>query len=193
MAYTDDTPEIKKQRAKKMMLWFAMISMTMSFAGLTSAYIVSKSRPDWISGFEIPLAFYISLALVLLSSLTIFLARKSIQRENHKQGMALLISTFILGILFIYFQFQGFSEFIKAGYFFTGSESTITTSFIYLVVILHLGHIIGALIALLVVIYNHFKQKYHKGQTLGIELAETFWHFVDFLWIYLFLFFYFVR
>lgn len=193
MAYTDDTPEIKKQRAKKMMLWFAMISMTMSFAGLTSAYIVSKSRPDWISGFEIPVAFYISLALVLVSSLTIFLARKSIQRENHKQGMALLISTFILGILFIYFQFQGFSEFIKAGYFFTGSESTITTSFIYLVVLLHLGHIIGALIALLVVIYNHFKQKYHKGQTLGIELAETFWHFVDFLWIYLFLFFYFVR
>ncbi|MEX0995706.1 MAG: cytochrome c oxidase subunit 3 [Flavobacteriaceae bacterium] len=193
MAYTDDTPEVKKRRAKKMMLWFAMISMTMSFAGLTSAYIVSKSRPDWISGFEIPQAFYISLVLVLVSSLTIFLARKSIQKENHKLGMGLLISTFVLGILFIYFQFQGFSEFIKAGYFFTGSESTITTSFIYLVVILHLGHIIGALIALLVVIYNHFKQKYHKGQTLGIELAETFWHFVDFLWIYLFLFFYFVR
>ena len=193
MAYTDDTPEIKKQRAKKMMLWFAMISMTMSFGGLTSAYIISKSRPDWISGFEIPQAFYISLVLVLVSSLTIFLARKSIQKEKHKQGMGLLISTFILGILFIYFQFQGFSEFINAGYFFTGSESTITTSFIYLVVLLHLGHIIGALAALLVVIYNHFKQKYHKGQTLGIELAETFWHFVDFLWIYLFLFFYFVR
>lgn len=193
MAYTDDTPEIKKQRAKKMMLWFAMISMTMSFGGLTSAYIISKSRPDWVSGFEIPQAFYISLVLVLVSSLTIFLARKSIQNEKHKQGMGLLISTFILGILFIFFQFQGFSEFINAGYFFTGSESTITTSFIYLVVLLHLGHIIGALVALLVVIYNHFKQKYHKGQTLGIELAETFWHFVDFLWIYLFLFFYFVR
>jgi len=193
MAYTDDTPQVKKQRAKKMMLWFAMISMTMSFAGLTSAYIVSKSRPDWISGFEIPQAFYISLVLVLVSSLTIFMARKSIQNEKHKQGMGLLITTFILGVLFIFFQFQGFSEFIQAGYFFTGSESTITTSFIYLVVILHLGHIIGALIALFVVIYNHFKQKYHKGQTLGIELAETFWHFVDFLWIYLFLFFYFVR
>lgn len=193
MAYTDDTPEIKKNRAKKMMLWFAMISMTMSFAGLTSAYIVSKSRPDWISGFEIPQAFYISLVLVLISSLTIFIARTSIQKQKHPLGMVFLISTFLLGVLFIYFQFQGFSEFINAGYFFTGSESTITTSFIYLVVILHLGHIIGALIALLIVIYNHFKQKYHNGQTLGVELAETFWHFVDFLWIYLFLFFYFVR
>lgn len=193
MAYTDDTPEVKKIRAKKMMLWFAMISMTMSFAGLTSAYIISKNRPDWISGFDIPQAFYISLIIVLISSLTMYLARVSVQKEKHSRGMALLVTTFILGVLFIYFQFEGFLQFIADGYFFTGSESTITTSFIYLVVILHMTHIIGALIALLVVIYNHFKQKYHNGQTLGIELAETFWHFVDFLWIYLFLFFYFVR
>jgi heme/copper-type cytochrome/quinol oxidase subunit 3 len=193
MAYTDDTNEVKRQRAKKMMLWFAMISMAMSFAGLTSAYVVSKSRPDWLTDFKIPEAFYISLGVVILSSLTIYLARVSVQKEHHKAGMALLITTFVLGLLFVILQFNGFSQIIKDGYFFTGAESTITTSFIYLVVILHMGHITGALIALLVVIYNHFKQKYHKGQTLGIELAETFWHFVDILWIYLFLFFYFVR
>ncbi|WP_339611613.1 cytochrome c oxidase subunit 3 [uncultured Planktosalinus sp.] len=193
MAYTEDSQEVKHRRAKKMMLWFAMISMTMSFAGLTSAYIVSKSRPDWLTDFMIPQAFYVSLILVLISSLTMYFARVSVQKENHGAGMVLLITTFVLGVLFVYFQFLGFSQFIEEGYFFTGSESTITTSFIYLVVLMHMAHIFGALIALLVVIYNHFKQKYHKGQTLGIELAETFWHFVDFLWIYLFLFFYFVR
>lgn len=193
MAYTDDTNEVKRRRAKKMMLWFAMISMAMSFAGITSAYVVSKSRPDWLTDFQIPQAFYISLGVVLISSLTIYLARVSVQKENHKAGMVLLIMTFVLGVLFVALQFNGFSQIIEHGYFFTGSESTITTSFIYLVVILHIAHITGALIALLVVIYNHFKQKYHNGQTLGIELAETFWHFVDILWIYLFLFFYFVR
>lgn len=193
MAYTNDSQDLKNRRAKKMMLWFAMISMTMSFAGLTSAYIVSKSRPDWLTDFTIPQAFYVSLVLVLVSSVTMYLARVSIQKEKHSAGMALLITTFVLGVLFVYFQFLGFSQFIAKGYFFTGSESTITTSFIYLVVLMHMAHIFGALIALLVVIYNHFKQKYHKGQTLGIELAETFWHFVDFLWIYLFLFLYFVR
>ncbi len=193
MAYTDDTNEVKRRRAKKMMLWFAMISMAMSFAGITSAYVVSKSRPDWLTDFQIPQAFYISLVVVLISSLTIYMARVSVQKENHKAGMVLLILTFVLGVLFMVLQFNGFSQIIENGYFFTGSESTITTSFIYLVVILHMAHITGALIALLVVIYNHFKQKYHNGQTLGIELAETFWHFVDILWIYLFLFFYFVR
>ncbi len=193
MAYTEDTERVKHERAKKMMLWFAMISMGMSFAGLTSAYIVSKSRPDWISDFQIPQAFYISLAVVMLSSLTMYLAKINVKKEKHAAGMIFLVTTFLLGVTFIFLQFRGFSEIISSGYFFTGSESTITTSFIYLTVIMHMAHIIGGLTALLVVIYNHFKQKYNNGQTLGIELAETFWHFVDVLWIYLFLFLYFVR
>ncbi|PKP24650.1 MAG: cytochrome oxidase subunit III [Bacteroidetes bacterium HGW-Bacteroidetes-2] len=193
MAYTDDTEKVKQNRAKKMMLWFAMISMAMSFAGLTSAYIVSKSRPDWLTDFEIPKAFYFSLVVVLISSITMYLAKTNVKKENQSAGMVFLITTFLLGILFVILQFNGFSEIIANGYFFTGSESTITTSFIYLVVLMHLAHITGALVALLVVIYNHFKQKYKNGQTLGIELAEAFWHFVDILWVYLFLFLYFVR
>jgi cytochrome c oxidase subunit 3 len=107
--------------------------------------------------------------------------------------MILLISTFILGVTFVIYQFKGFSEIISYGYFFTGSESTITTSFIYLVVLLHLAHIVAALISVLVVIYNHYKQQYTLGNTVGIEIAATFWHFVDVLWLYLFLFFYFIR
>ena len=113
--------------------------------------------------------------------------------QQKKQGMIFLIITFLLGIIFIILQFKGFSEIILSGYFFTGSESTITTSFIYLVVLLHLTHMLAALISVLVVIYNHYKQRYTIGNTVGIEIAATFWHFVDVLWIYLFLFFYFVR
>lgn len=180
-------------RAKKMMLWFAIISLSMAFAGLTSAYVVSAERPDWIVDYTIPTAFYISLLVILLSSVTIHFAKINIQKENNKQGMYLLLSTFILGIAFIFLQFIGFNEFIKSGYYFTGSESNITTSYIYLIVLLHVVHIVGGLLALLVVIYNHYKLKYINGRTLGIEQAATFWHFIDGLWIYLFLFFYFVR
>lgn len=180
-------------RAKKNILWFGIISLTMSFAGLTSAYVVSKERPDWISNFDIPQAFYISLGLILISSVTIHLAKNAVKKELHSRGMILLISTFILGIAFVFFQFKGFAEIIEAGYNFTGPTSTITTSFIYLVVILHVAHVFGGLISLAVVIYNHYKQKYKQGKTLGIELAATFWHFIDAVWIYLFLFLYFVK
>ena len=188
-----ETNKAKQDRARKMMLWFGMISLGMSFAGLTSAYVVSKERPDWLTDFEIPSAFYTSLIVILLSSITFHFAKKHILNDSNSKGMSLLIVTFLLGVAFAVLQFLGFSQIIANGYFFTGSESTITTSFIYLVVLLHLTHIFAALISVLVVIYNHYKQKYTEGNTVGLEIAVTFWHFVDILWIYLFLFFYFVR
>ncbi len=193
MDYTEGTEEEKIYRAKKNMLWFGMISLTMSFAGLTSAYVISKERKDWLTDFEIPQAFYISLAVIILSSISFHFAKKMIQKDENRMGMWLLLTTLILGVAFVYLQFRGFSEIIANGYFFTGSESSITTSFIYLVVLMHMAHIFVALITVLVVIYNHYKLKYKNGKTLGIELAVTFWHFVDVLWIYLFLFLYFVR
>lgn len=188
-----DNNKSKVDRSKKMMLWFGMISLTMSFLGITSGYIVSKERADWLTDFQIPEAFYISLFIILFSSITFYFAKKYVIAQQKKQGMIFLIITFLLGITFILLQFKGFSEIISSGYFFTGSESTITTSFIYLVVLLHLTHMLAALISVLVVIYNHYKQRYTIGNTVGIEIAATFWHFVDVLWIYLFLFFYFVR
>jgi heme/copper-type cytochrome/quinol oxidase subunit 3 len=188
-----DNNKLKVDRSKKMMLWFGMISLTMSFLGITSGYIVSKERADWLTDFQIPEAFYISLFVILLSSITFYFAKKYVIAQQKKQGMIFLIITFLLGITFIILQFKGFSEIISSGYFFTGSESTITTSFIYLVVLLHLTHMLAALISVLVVIYNHYKQRYTIGNTVGIEIAATFWHFVDVLWIYLFLFFYFIR
>ncbi|SRX72189.1 cytochrome c oxidase subunit 3 [Aequorivita antarctica] len=193
MDLTEGTEEAKRKRAKKNILLFGIISLTMSFAGLTSAYVVSKERPDWISNFEIPQAFYISLALIIVSSFTVHFALRTIKKQQNGLGMFLLGTTFLLGVLFVIFQFIGFSEIIESGYNFTGPTSNVTTSFIYLVVLLHVAHVFGGLIALLVVIYNHYKLKYENGKTLGVELAATFWHFVDIVWIYLFLFLYFVK
>ena len=190
MDYTQGTEEQKISRAKKMMLWFGIISLFMSFAGLTSAYIVSKSRPDWIHDLVIPPAFTISLVLIILSSITIHFAKKSVQKEKHRQGMYLFLLTLALGLAFVWFQLQGFNEIIGIfGYNPTGPTSNITYTFIFLIAVVHLAHIVAALICLLVVIYNHYKQRYKNGKTLGIELAVTFWHFVDILWIYLFFFF----
>jgi cytochrome c oxidase subunit 3 len=183
----------RKAKSYKMMLWFAMISIVMVFAGLTSAYVVSKSRPDWLKDFTLPSAFIASTVVMLLSSVTFHLAKKAIQKDNRKATTNLLWLTLALGITFVVLQFEGFAQVIESGYFFTGSESTITTSFLYVVVIVHLAHLFGGLVALLIIIYNHFKQKYNSGQTLGIELGAMFWHFLDFLWVYLFLFFYFYK
>jgi len=193
MDLTQGAEKHKYDRAKKMMLWFGIISMIMTFGGLTSAYVVSKTRPDWLTEFELPGAFFWSTLVIVLSSVTFILAKQSILSGNRRNASAMLIGTLVLAVLFVVFQFNGFTEIIANGYYFTGSESSITTSFIYVLVLVHMVHLLAGIITLLVVIYNHFKQRYKKGQMLGIELGATFWHFVDLMWIYLFVFLYFFR
>ncbi|MBT8262549.1 MAG: cytochrome c oxidase subunit 3 [Bacteroidia bacterium] len=194
MDYTEGSEDLKRQRAKKMMLWFGIVSLSMSFLGFTSAYIVSSKREDWLDDFQIPQAFYISLAVIIASSITMHLAKRNIKKENNGTGMLFLWTTLVLGVVFVWLQLQGFDEIIGIfGYNPTGPTSNITYTYIFLIATVHIAHIVVALIALLVVIYNHYKQKYTKGKTLGVELAATFWHFVDILWIYLFFFFYIVR
>jgi len=193
MDLTQGSDAAKMARAKKMMLWFGIISMVMTFAGLTSAYVVSKNRPDWLTDFELPISFLWSTLVIVGSSITLWLSKQAIKSGNRRNASAFLIGTLILAILFVVFQFYSFSEIVQSGYYFTGSESSITTSFIYVLVLAHLAHLAIGLIVLLVLIYNHFKQRYSSGQMLGFELGATFWHFVDLLWIYLIVFLYFFK
>ena len=193
MDLTQGTQEEKQNRAKKMMLWFGIISLIMSFAGWTSAYVVSSTRPDWLKDFQLPDPFIISTVIILVSSLTLFLAQRFLKQNKRQSTTVLLLVTFVLGIFFIVNQFKGFAEIINAGYNFTGPTSNVTMSYVYLIAIVHILHVVVGLICLLVVIYNHFKQKYQPTKMLGFELAATFWHFVDILWLYLFLFLYFFR
>lgn len=185
--------EKRRERTYKTMLYLGMASIVMVFAGLTSAYVVSKSRPDWMTDFDLPQPFLWSTIVILISSVTFHLAVKRIKKDDRKATTALLLITLLLGATFVALQFVGFGQIVDQGYYFTGSESSITTSFLYVIVVVHIAHLFGGMISLLVVIYNHFKQKYNSTQTLGIELGAIYWHFMDFLWLYLFLFFTFYK
>ncbi|HMC01765.1 MAG TPA: cytochrome c oxidase subunit 3 [Flavobacteriaceae bacterium] len=193
MDLTEGTLEEKHKRAKKMMLWFGILSLIMSFAGWTSAFVVSSTRPDWLKDFQLPEAFTISTIIIVFSSITFILAKRTLKRGNNKATMALLWVTLLSGIVFIYNQFIGFAQILELGYNFTGPTSNVTMSYIFLIAFVHILHVVAGIICLLVVIYNHFKQRYNPTKMLGFELAATFWHFVDILWLYLFLFLYFVR
>jgi cytochrome c oxidase subunit III len=193
MAMTVQEHRARSNRSYKLLLIFGMVSMTMMFAGITSAFVVSKSRGDWTKDFAMPTAFTISAIIIVLCSVTFHLAKKAIQKNDRKRTTIMLLATLALGIAFVFFQFQGFESMISQGNYFTGPSSNINATFLYLVVVAHLAHIAGGLISLLVVIYNHFKQKYNSSQFLGIELGAMYWHFLDFLWIYLFLFLYFFK
>src|SRR5690606_42145737 len=85
MDLTQGTLEEKHSRAKKMMLWFGIVSLIMSFAGWTSAFVVSSSRPDWLHDFQLPNAFIISTVVIILSSISFFLAKNEIGRASCRE------------------------------------------------------------------------------------------------------------
>ena len=197
---TLNTLDAKVTKAKKMMLWFGMISITMTFAGLTSAFIVSSSRPDWLDSFVLPNWFTISTVSIVFSSIFFQLAKFRLDKyvrvslpENiniyieRNNVNILLVLTILTAIVFVVSQFLGFNEIISQGYYFTGPESSVTTSYVYILVFLHLAHLFAGMIVLTVVISKFNKQKYEKNK-LGFELALIFWHFLGALWIYLFFF-----
>ncbi|HSN47159.1 MAG TPA: cytochrome c oxidase subunit 3 [Flavobacterium sp.] len=190
---TTEEHQSRTARSYKLLLLFAIISMIMMFAGLTSAFVVSKSRVDWLKDFQLPTAFFYSTIVIIGCSVTFHLAKKAIQKDNQKATTSFLLATLALGILFVILQFVGFGQIVANGYYFTGAESSITTTFLYIVTVVHLAHLAGGLIALLIIIYNQLKGKYNSAQTLGVELGAMYWHFLDLLWVYLFLFLFFFK
>jgi len=181
-----------KRKSAKPMLWVSMISMTMFFAGLTSAYVVSQKREDWVT-FDLPSSFYTSTVLIILSSITLILTGYFIKKNNKSLSNLFILATLGLGLGFIFYQYEGFNQLKSIGLFFTGPNSTVSTSFLIGITFMHVLHLLAGIIVLLVVIYNHFKSKYNATEKLGFELGAIFWHFVGVLWIYLFFFFFFIR
>lgn len=190
MDLTEGNTQEKQKRAKKMMLWFGIISLIMSFAGLTSAFIVSSSREDWLADFVLPNSFIYSTLIIFLSSIVLFAAKQALKKNQATTTTSLLIGALVLGIAFIYSQILGFNQIIDSGYNFTGPTSNITMSYIYVIAVVHIVHVLAGIICLIVVIINQLNKKYSSENTLGFDLASTFWHFVDILWLYLFFFLY---
>jgi cytochrome c oxidase subunit 3 len=183
--------ELKSGRRKtaKPMLWISMISMTMMFAGLTSAYYISMSREDWVS-FDLPQSFVISTVLIVFSSLTMQLTNFTISRNKQNLSNILLTVTLILGVGFVYMQFQGFDDLIGMGLYFTGTQSAVSSSFLYVITIAHMLHVFAGIIVLTYMVFKQWSGGYSQKDYFGLQLGAIFWHFVDLLWIYLFFFFY---
>ena len=181
-----------RQKASKPLLWVGITSIVMLFAGLTSAYVVRADNGNWLL-FNLPNAFFLSTAVILASSISLFMALQ-LAKKNHKTGTVVgVLLTLILGIVFTFTQFAGYEELTAKGVVFSGKYSNAAGSFLYALTGLHLLHLGGGLICLLVTLINSIRGKYNNGNTLGLELTSIYWHFLDILWVYLFLFLYYIR
>jgi len=175
----------KKIHPHKFTLWVALGSIIMMFAGLTSAYVVKRDQPGWTT-FSIPKAFWYSTAVILISSLTIQMALKAFKEREMQRYRNLLTTTAILGILFVILQWMGFRQIWNTGITFKGSGGG---QFLYIIAGLHAVHVLGGILALVVMFAKAFASKVRSYNSVPVELMSTYWHFVDLLWIYLLIFF----
>lgn len=186
----------QRKGAAKPMLWIGMASMFMAFSGLMSGYIVSRSaliaEQNWLT-FALPNQFYISTALILASSITMHWAYKSAKSGNTAALKIALIITMVLGLAFGISQFLGWRALTSGGVFFTGPGSNPAGSWIYAITAFHIAHVLGGLIALFITTIKAQIGTYSATNYLGVALASMFWHFLDLVWICLFLFLLFIR
>ncbi len=173
--------------AKKFNMWIFIFTSFMFFAALTSGFIVYVGgRGGKALEMQLPAEFIYSTMVIVLSSGTMFLAsRAAKQLEFDKQRLFLLLTTILGGVFFI-IQVMGWNALIQAQAFLVNTNASI--SFVYIFTGMHLLHIIAGL-ALLVYTLN--KSRVNAPQVKNLyymQMSAIFWHFVDIIWIYLYVF-----
>jgi cytochrome c oxidase subunit 3 len=180
------TQQQKKLHPHKFTLWVAIASILMMFAGLTSAFIVKSNLVGWRQ-ISMPKIFWVSTGVIILSSLTIQWALRSFRQRDRKAYRMLIAATFVLGMIFVVLQWIGFNDLWDQGVTLKGVTGA--GQFLYVIFGLHALHVIGGVIALLVMFIKAFFGKTKLYSSVPVEVAATYWHFVDLLWIYLLVFF----
>jgi cytochrome c oxidase subunit 3 len=150
--------------------------------------MVRRSQANWFV-FPLPVIFWYSTGVILLSSLTVYLALKSFKAREMQRYRVLITITAFLGVLFSVMQCIGFMDLQKNGVLLIGQGSNPSASFLFIITGLHVLHVLGGVIALLIIFFRAFNTRMKNYSSVPIEIASTYWHFVDILWIYLFIFF----
>jgi cytochrome c oxidase subunit 3 len=171
----------------KFTLWIAIASILMMFAGLTSAFIVKSNLVGW-RDIQVPKIFWVSTAVIAISSLTIQMSLRSFRQREMNKYRLLMGLTFVLGIAFIVLQGLGFKELWEQQHItFKGASGA--GQFLYVIFGLHALHVIGGVVTLMILFAKAFLGRTKVYSSVPVEVAATYWHFVDILWIYLLVFF----
>ena len=175
----------KRIHPHKFTMWVAIGSIVMMFAGLTSAFIVKSNHAGWQT-IIMPKVFWVSTAVIIISSITLQMALRSFKQRAMSQYRFLIGLTLLLGVAFLILQGLGFQQLWEQKITFRGSGAG---QFLYVIFGLHALHVMGGLIALIAMFIKAFVGRTKLYSSVPVEVMATYWHFVDFLWIYILLFF----
>ena len=184
ISIVEEPEETLSMNPRKFILWLFIVSIIMLFAAMTSAYLVRRAEGNWLE-YDIPSIFTYSSVVLVISSLTMHWAYLAAKKDNFGSLKIAITITFVLGAIFLYMQFQGWIELVNENVFFVGNPAG---SFMYIFTGLHGFHLISGLIVLVFALVAAFRLRIHGKSLNQLEIAATYWHFLDILWLYLFFF-----
>lgn len=170
-------------------IWVVLAAVGMTFAALTSAYtyIALSSGTDW-RPLAIPGQLWVSTGLILVSSVTFRAARKSLTRGSDKGYSRWLLLTLVLGLGFLGSQLLAWRQLVAQGVYLA---TTLHSSFFYFLTGVHGIHLLGGILALdyLLLRTRHRRNNMdaEMKRQAAASLVSVYWHFMDGLWIFLFL------
>jgi cytochrome c oxidase subunit 3 len=167
-------------------MWLVVAAIVMMFAAFSSAYIILSFDKERRL-IAMPRMFFLSTGIIILSSFTIEIAKRSLQRENESRYRGWTIATLVLGLFFLAAQVMGWRELAAQGVYF---KSHPHSTFFYFFTAIHGVHLLGG-IAALSYLAIRARRSGRAGKVVPNEtsagLMSLYWHTMDALWIWLFL------
>ena len=176
--------ETRSVNPKIFTMWLFIVSIVMLFAAFTSAYLVRKAEGNWVE-FEMTSLFSYSTGVLILSSISMHYSLLAAKKDQFNALRMSISITFVLGLLFLVMQFYGWIQLVEMNVYFVGNPSG---SFVYVLSGLHGLHLVSGLIVLIFALVAAFRLKINAKQLTQIKICATYWHFLDALWLYLFVF-----
>lgn len=175
-------------------MWVGMAAILMMFTALSSAYIVrAASANDW-QPLRMPRVLLLSTALIIFSSITLEFARRKLKNAAQSAHKSLLAVTTLMGFGFLGSQLFAWKQLAQQGIYVSSNPHS---SFFYLLTATHAVHLLGGLAGLMFLTLRT-RLRIDDEMAAAKGLAQTdavtlYWHFMDALWIYLFLLLFFWR
>ncbi len=189
----DEPPMPLSMHPKKFALWLFIVSIIMIFAAFSSAYLVRRAEGNWLE-FDLPPVFWTTTAVLVASSVTMQWAHFS-ARRNNMTGLKLgMVLTVLLGIGFLVGQWNAWQYLVEQNIFFGGNANdnpypaNPSGSFLYVLTGVHAFHLVSGLVFLGIITVAAFGYKVHSKSMTRIDMCATYWHFLDVLWVSLFVF-----
>jgi len=173
---------------KKFNMWLFIFTSFMLFAAFTSGFIVYVGgKGGHALNVILPDVFKYSTGVIVVSSVTLFLASRAAKRLQFGKERLFLWLTFALGVVFCCLQIDGWYILAyKMQVFFIDPNAS--RSFVYVITGVHLIHIIAGLMVLLNALINSYRNSSQVINLYKMQMTSIFWHFLDIIWIYLYVF-----